>query len=284
MRDFLLLCWPHTRSFQGCEDFTVYCNAVTANCDTSLEQRLGGSVFLEAQVLWYVILQVVWTNCNYPLIEQQFHCQDAAEQVHMKLILCASSSFQSRHSLCLGKASGMLFFPIQSLLLLIMRTHGAELGAGSPFFLIHLWSKSCQSHSHSTSFCFFRAISVCKSARLLLALSPWCSASPGPASFPARPAYLQTDIFILCTEIRDLSPAQIPSTRSSEVDLLKYLILPLLQIRHYQHLLVYVNIHILHIHQLLSQKGLRAVYLVKPQQMVPALSCTHLIANTEPAL
>ncbi|RMC05718.1 hypothetical protein DUI87_17261 [Hirundo rustica rustica] len=35
-------------------------------------------------------------------------------------------------------------------------------------------------------------------------------------------------------------------------------------IRHYRHLLVYANIHILHIHQLLSQKGLRAVYVVKP--------------------
>lgn len=71
---------------------------------------------------------------------------------------------------------------------------------------------------------------------------------------------------------------------SSEVDLLKYLILPLVQIRHYQHSLVYVNIHIFHIHQLLSQKGSRAVSVLKPQQMVPAPSCTHLIANTEPAL
>lgn len=68
------------------------------------------------------------------------------------------------------------------------------------------------------------------------------------------------------------------------MEVLKYLILPLVQLRHYQHLLVYVNIHILHIHQLLSQKGLRAVYVVKPQQMVPAPSCTQLIANTEPAL
>lgn len=49
-----------------------------------MEQRLVGSVVLEAQALWYVTLEVVWKNCNYPLIEQQFHCQDAAEQVHMK--------------------------------------------------------------------------------------------------------------------------------------------------------------------------------------------------------
>lgn len=50
MRDFLLLSWPQTSSFQGYEDFTVYCTTVTAKCDTSLEQSLAGSVVLEAQL------------------------------------------------------------------------------------------------------------------------------------------------------------------------------------------------------------------------------------------
>lgn len=35
--------------------------------------RIGsflGSVSSEAEVLWYIILQVVWTNCNYLFIDR----------------------------------------------------------------------------------------------------------------------------------------------------------------------------------------------------------------------
>lgn len=72
------------------------------------------------------------------------------------------SSFQSQHSLCLGKASAILFFPIQSLLLLIMRTHRAEPRAGSFFLVIKFLSVPFLLHE----FLFIQSNLVCKPAWL----------------------------------------------------------------------------------------------------------------------
>lgn len=94
------------------------------------------------------------------------------------------------------------FSAVQSLLLSIMRTHGAELGAGSPFLLAHLRSKSCQSHSCSASFCFFRAIPYASCCSI-------CPHDPVPSSQPALLISTQTSS---SSEIKNLSPAQIPSS------------------------------------------------------------------------
>lgn len=105
------------------------------------------------------------------LIEQQFRCQDAEEQVHMKLILCGSSSFKSQHSLCLGEISGTLFFFHSTTTFVGKENTWTRARSRISCFLVHLQLKLCQSHSCSMSL-FLLSNLVCKSAWLLLVLSP----------------------------------------------------------------------------------------------------------------
>lgn len=177
MKDFLLIYWPQTRSFKGCRDFTVYCNAMTANCDISLEQGdfLGSVLFTDWSSLVYHIsscldkLQLSLDRAAVPLPGCRRAGAHETYLMRFKLIyisaVCVWGKKLQEHS---------LFF-IQPLLLLTTRTHGLELRAGA------IGDGNCASPILALWVLVgFRQL-VCRSAWLLLALSPWADVLPRQA-------------------------------------------------------------------------------------------------------
>lgn len=149
MKDFLLIYWPQTRSFKGCRDFTVYCNAMTANCDISLEQgdffrqcsfhrlKFFGISYLK---LFGQTAIISWQSSSSTARMQKSRCTwNLSHAVQANLHL---------GSLCLGEeASGTLFI-FHSTTTFADNTNTWTGAQGRS----HWWWKLCKSHSCSMSF------------------------------------------------------------------------------------------------------------------------------------